>query len=137
MYIRNKKVKGISYAYLVESRWDKEKKQSCQTVIKYLGRFDNLKIDKLSKDELAILSKHLNEKHLKKDPLDSHIRKYKQIKDKQDEKIMRKRITEQRKIERAQNKVLEDLEMDKNQFLNRFGWRNSISKPIGRININT
>ena len=60
MYIRNKNVKGISYAYLVESRWDKEKKQSCQTVIKYIGSFDNLKIDKLSKDELAILSKYLN-----------------------------------------------------------------------------
>ena len=135
MYIRNKKVKGISYAYLVESRWDKEKKQSSQTVVKYLGRFDNLKIDKLSKDELSILSKYLNEKQLKKDPVDSHIRKYKQINSKQNEKIMRKRIAEQRKIERAQNKVLEDLEMDKNQFVNRFGWRNSIPKPIGRINI--
>ena len=136
MYIRNKKVKGISYAYLVESRWNKEKKQSSQIVIKYLGRFDNLKIDKLSKDELSILSKYLNEKRLKKDPVDSHIRKYKKIKDKQDEKIMRKRIAEQRKIERAQNKVLEDLDMDKNQFINRFGWRNSLPKPIGRININ-
>ena len=137
MYIRSKKVKGISYAYLVESKWNKEKKQSCQIVLKYLGRFDNLKIDKLSKDELSILSKYLNEKRLKKDPIDSHIRKYTQIKNKQDEKIMMKRIAKQMKIERAQNKVLEDLEMDKNQFLNRFGWRNSISKPIGRININT
>ena len=137
MYIRNKKVKGISYAYLVESRWDKEKKQSCQTVIKYLGRFDNLKIDKLSKDELSILSKYLNEKRLKKDPIDSHIRKYTQIKNKQDEKIMMKRIAKQMKIERAQNKVLEDLDMDKEQFVNKFGWRNSISKPIDRITINS
>ena len=137
MYIRNKKVKGISYAYLVESKWNKEKKQSCQIVIKYLGRFDNLKIDKLSKDELAILSKYLNEKHLKKDPMDSHIRKYKQINSKQNEKIMRKRIAEQRKIERAQNKVLEDLDMDKELFVHRFGWRNSITKPINRITINS
>jgi len=137
MYIRSKKVKGISYAYLVESKWNKEKKQSCQIVIKYLGRFDNLKIDKLSKDELSILSKYLNEKRLKKDPIDSHIRKYTQIKNKQDEKIMMKRIAKQMKIERAQNKVLEDLDMDKEQFVNKFGWRNSISKPIDRITINS
>ena len=137
MYIRSKKVKGISYAYLVESKWNKEKKQSCQIVLKYLGRFDNLKIDKLSKDELSILSKYLNEKRLKKDPIDSHIRKYTQIKNKQDEKIMMKRIAKQMKIERAQNKVLEDLDMDKEQFVNKFGWRNSISKPIDRITINS
>ena len=136
MYIRNKRVKGISYAYLVESRWDKEKKQSCQVVLKYLGRFDNLKIDKLSKEELAILSKYLNEKHLKKGPMDSHIRKYKQIRNKYNERIVKQKISEQRKIERVQQKVLADLDMDKEQFSNRFGWRNTLSKSIDQININ-
>ena len=137
MYIRNKRVKGISYAYLVESRWDKEKKQSCQVVLKYLGRFDNLKIDKLSKEELTILSKYLNEKHLKKGPMDAHIRKYKQIRNKYNEMIIKQKISEQRKIERVQQKVLADLDMDKEQFSNRFGWRNTLSKSIDQININT
>ena len=50
---------------------------------------------------------------------------------------MMKRIAKQMKIERAQNKVLEDLDMDKEQFVNKFGWRNSISKPIDRITINS
>ena len=136
MYIRNKRVKGISYAYLVESRWDKEKKQSCQVVLKYLGRFDNLKIDKLSKEELTILSKYLNEKHLKKGPMDAHIRKYKQIRNKYNEMIIKQKISEQRKIERVQQKVLADLDMDKEQFSNRFGWRNTLSKSIDQININ-
>jgi hypothetical protein len=36
-YIRTKKIKGKKYAYLVESKWDKEKKTSKQKVLEYLG----------------------------------------------------------------------------------------------------
>ena len=135
MYIRKKIVKGISYAYLVESKWDKEKKQSYQVVLKYLGRFEDLKIDKLSKEELTILSKYLNEKYLKNDHMDAHIRKYTQIKNKDNNRIMKQKIAEQKKIERVQQKVLTDLNMDKNQFSNKFGWKNTLSKTVNQIPI--
>jgi len=135
MYIRKKIVKGISYAYLVESKWDKEKKQSYQVVLKYLGRFEDLKIDKLSKEELTILSKYLNEKYLKNDHMDAHIRKYTQIKNKDNNRIMKQKIAEQKKIERVQQKVLADLNMDKNQFSDKFGWKNTLSKTVSQIPI--
>ena len=135
MYIRKKIVKGISYAYLVESKWDKEKKQSYQVVLKYLGRFEDLKIDKLSKEELTILSKYLNEKYLKNDHMDAHIRKYTQIKNKDNNRIMKQKIAEQKKIERVQQKVLTDLNMDKNQFSDKFGWKNTLSKTVNQIPI--
>ena len=135
MYIRKKIVKGISYAYLVESKWDKEKKQSYQVVLKYLGRFEDLKIDKLSKEELTILSKYLNEKYLKNDHMDAHIRKYTQIKNKDNNRIMKQKIAEQKKIERVQQKVLADLNMDKNQFSDKFGWKNTLSKTVSPIPI--
>ena len=135
MYIRKKIVKGISYAYLVESKWDKEKKQSYQVVLKYLGRFEDLKIDKLSKEELTILSKYLNEKYLKNDHMDAHIRKYAQIRNKNDNKIMKQKIAKQKKIERVQQKVLTDLNMDKNQFSDKFGWKNTLSKTVNQIPI--
>ena len=38
VYIRIKKVKGIDYAYLVQSIWDHKKKMSRQQTIKYLGK---------------------------------------------------------------------------------------------------
>ena len=135
MYIRKKIVKGISYAYLVESKWDKEKKQSYQVVLKYLGRFEDLKIDKLSKEELTILSKYLNEKYLKNGHMDAHIRKYAQIRNKDDNKIMKQKIAKQKKIERVQQKVLTDLNMDKNQFSDKFGWKNTLSKTVSQIPI--
>ena len=135
MYIRKKIVKGISYAYLVESKWDKEKKQSYQVVLKYLGRFEDLKIDKLSKEELTILSKYLNEKYLKNNHMDAHIRKYTQIKNKDNNRIMKQKIAEQKKIERVQQKVLADLNMDKNQFSDKFGWKNTLSKTVSPIPI--
>ena len=135
MYIRKKIVKGISYAYLVESKWDKEKKQSYQVVLKYLGRFEDLKIDKLSKEELTILSKYLNEKYLKNDHMDAHIRKYTQIKNKDNNRIMKQKIAEQKKIERVQQKILADLNMDKNQFSDKFGWKNTLSKTVSQIPI--
>ena len=55
MYVRRKNVKGISYAYLVESKWNKEMKQSYQVVIKYLGRFENLKLDNFDFSKIAAI----------------------------------------------------------------------------------
>jgi MerR family transcriptional regulator, light-induced transcriptional regulator len=38
VYIRSKKVKGIDYAYLVQSTWDPKRNMSRQQTIKYLGK---------------------------------------------------------------------------------------------------
>ena len=38
VYIRSKKVKGIDYAYLVKSVWDKTNNTSTQHTVKYLGK---------------------------------------------------------------------------------------------------
>ena len=38
VYIRNKKVKGFDYAYLVQSEWNENTNTSRQKIIKYLGR---------------------------------------------------------------------------------------------------
>ena len=130
MYVRRKNVKGFSYAYLVESRWDKEKKQSYQVVIKYLGRFENLKLDKLTSEELAVVGKYMNTKLQVNGNMDSHIRKYQQSTNKNKNKIIKRKLVEQRKIEKAQEKVLSDLKMDKRQFSDRFGWKNTLSNSI-------
>lgn len=45
VYIRSKKVKGIDYAYLVQSRWDHKNNTSKQQIIKYLGRTTNVTIE--------------------------------------------------------------------------------------------
>ena len=50
VYIRNKRVKGMNYSYLVRSVWDKEKKASKQETIKYLGRKEKITIDDIPKD---------------------------------------------------------------------------------------
>jgi ribosomal protein S13 len=130
MYVRRKNVKGFSYAYLVESRWDKEKKQSYQVVIKYLGRLENLKLDNLTSEELAAVSKYMNTKLKVNGNMDSHIRKYQQVMNKYHNKIIKQKLVEQRKIEKVQEKVLSDLKMDKQQFSDRFGWKNTISNSI-------
>ena len=130
MYVRRKNVKGFSYAYLVESRWDKEKKQSYQVVIKYLGRFENLKLDKLTSEELAVVSKYMNIKLQVSGNMDSHIRKYQQVTNKNKNKMIKRKLVEQRKIEKVQEKVLSDLKMDKRQFSDRFGWKNTLSNSI-------
>ena len=44
-YIRTKRVKGILYAYLVQSKWDKRRSLSIQHNIKYLGRADDVEIN--------------------------------------------------------------------------------------------
>ena len=38
VYIRIKKVKDNDYAYIVESKWDKEKRTSQQIIKQYLGQ---------------------------------------------------------------------------------------------------
>jgi MerR family transcriptional regulator, light-induced transcriptional regulator len=45
VYIRNKKVKGIGYAYLVQSVWDPKRNTSRQQTIKYLGNASQITID--------------------------------------------------------------------------------------------
>ena len=50
VYIRNKRVKGMNYSYLVRSVWDKEKKASKQETIKYLGRTEKITIEDIPKD---------------------------------------------------------------------------------------
>jgi len=45
VYIRNKKVKGIDYAYLVQSIWDHRKNMSRQQTIKYLGKASDVAIE--------------------------------------------------------------------------------------------
>ena len=50
VYIRNKRVKGMNYSYLVRSVWDKEKKASKQETIKYLGRTEKITLEDIPKD---------------------------------------------------------------------------------------
>src|SRR5918999_1239894 len=45
VYIRNKKVKGIDYAYLVQSIWDPKRNTSRQQTIKYLGKASQITIE--------------------------------------------------------------------------------------------
>lgn len=45
VYIRNKKVKGIDYAYLVQSVWDPKRNISRQHTIKYLGKASQITIE--------------------------------------------------------------------------------------------
>ena len=130
MYVRKKNVKGFSYAYLVESKWDKEKKQSHQVVIKYLGRFENLKLDNLTSEELAVVSKYMNTKLKVRRNMDSHIRKYQQVMNKYQNKMINQKLVEQRKMEKMQERVLSDLKMNKRQFSDRFGWKNTLSNSI-------
>jgi methanogenic corrinoid protein MtbC1 len=45
VYIRNKKVKGIDYAYLVQSIWNSKRNTSRQQTIKYLGKASQITIE--------------------------------------------------------------------------------------------
>ena len=49
-YIRNKKVKGIDYAYLVQSMWDPKRNISRQQTIKYLGKASQITIDDIPEE---------------------------------------------------------------------------------------
>jgi methanogenic corrinoid protein MtbC1 len=50
VYIRNKKVKGIDYAYLVQSVWDPKRNTSRQQTIKYLGKASQITIEEIPEE---------------------------------------------------------------------------------------
>ena len=50
VYIRIKKIKYIGYAYLVESKWNKEKHTSRQIIKQYLGPVSQININKIPKE---------------------------------------------------------------------------------------
>ena len=50
VYIRVKKVKNIDYAYLVESRWNKEKRTSQQITRQYLGPLSQINLNKIPEE---------------------------------------------------------------------------------------
>ena len=59
VYIRNKNVKGIDYAYLVQSVWDPNRNISRQHTIKYLGKASQVTIDDIPeeyRDDTKILA---------------------------------------------------------------------------------
>jgi len=59
VYIRNKKVKGIDYAYLVQSIWDAKRNISRQQTIKYLGKASKVTIEDIPeeyRDDTKILT---------------------------------------------------------------------------------
>ena len=45
VYLRSKVVKGESYSYLVQSKWDVERKTSIQETVKYLGKTSRISMD--------------------------------------------------------------------------------------------
>jgi len=50
VYIRIKKIKNIGYAYLVESKWNKEKQTSQQIIKQYLGPVSQINVNKIPKE---------------------------------------------------------------------------------------
>jgi len=50
VYIRIKQVKNNGYAYLVESKWNKEKHTSQQIIKQYLGPVDQININKIPEE---------------------------------------------------------------------------------------
>ena len=50
VYIRIKKIKNIGYAYLVESKWNKEKHTSQQIIKQYLGPVSQININKIPEE---------------------------------------------------------------------------------------
>ena len=50
VYIRNKQVKGINYAYLVQSVWDSHRNMSRQQIIKYLGNSSRVTIEDIPEE---------------------------------------------------------------------------------------
>jgi methanogenic corrinoid protein MtbC1 len=50
VYIRNKKVKGIDYAYLVQSVWDPKRNISRQSTVKYLGKASQVTIEDIPEE---------------------------------------------------------------------------------------
>ena len=50
VYVRNKKVKGIDYAYLVRSVWDPKRSMSRQQTVKYLGKASQVTIEDIPEE---------------------------------------------------------------------------------------
>ena len=50
VFIRIKKIKNIDYAYIVESRWNKEKRTSKQITRQYLGPLSQININKIPEE---------------------------------------------------------------------------------------
>jgi hypothetical protein len=50
VYIRNKRVKGIDYAYLVQSVWNHKRNTSRQRIIKYLGKASQITIEDIPEE---------------------------------------------------------------------------------------
>ena len=50
VYVRNKKVKGIDYAYLVQSVWDPKRSMSRQQTVKYLGKASQITIEDIPEE---------------------------------------------------------------------------------------
>src|SRR5215216_55091 len=50
VYIRNKKVKGIDYVYLVQSVWDPQRNTSRQQTVKYPGKASQITIEDISEE---------------------------------------------------------------------------------------
>jgi methanogenic corrinoid protein MtbC1 len=50
VYIRNKQLKGINYAYLVQSVWDSKRNMSRQQTIKYLGNASRITIEDIPEE---------------------------------------------------------------------------------------
>jgi len=44
VFLRSKLVKGESYSYLVQSKWDRKRKTSIQEIVKYLGKTSKISI---------------------------------------------------------------------------------------------
>jgi methanogenic corrinoid protein MtbC1 len=50
VFIRDKKVKGHSYAYLVRNVWDKKKERVRQEIVKYLGKSSKVALEDIPKE---------------------------------------------------------------------------------------
>jgi methanogenic corrinoid protein MtbC1 len=75
VYIRNKRVKGIDYAYLVKSNWDALTGTSKQITVKYLGKSSNVTLQDIpvqyrnDAKVLSFLSRYSQDEHRKKEVL--------------------------------------------------------------------
>jgi MerR family transcriptional regulator, light-induced transcriptional regulator len=71
VYIRSKKVKGIDYAYLVKSVWDKTNNTSTQHTIKYLGKASTITVEDIPMEHrqdpkiLAFIASYSKNRHEK------------------------------------------------------------------------
>jgi hypothetical protein len=61
MFIRKKNVNGIEYAYLVENKYNKRKKQSRQKATKYLGKIIKLPENKAQTEAITTKESIINE----------------------------------------------------------------------------